>query len=101
MSATLQALIEHKNYKKMHDAVSATIRDMSDEQILAQYDTAGLKALYAGDGAAANAIKAMLNGPDAYGSYLRALGAQLLSDRPDFIQYFGSDFTSAIASRLS
>lgn len=101
MAASLQDLMQHKDYKVMSKAATACMREMSDAQILAFFDAAGTKALYSGDGIAANAIRAILNGPDAYGEHLRAVASSLISDRPDFLKHFTADFTRAIETRLN
>jgi hypothetical protein len=101
MSISLQDLMHHRDYKKMQSATQSYLADMSDEKILDYMDDAGRKALYDGDGSGASAIRALVNGPDAYGEHLRWNAVSLLSDRPHLLKHFSADFANGIATRLT
>ncbi|MBV8600893.1 MAG: hypothetical protein JO359_04930 [Candidatus Eremiobacteraeota bacterium] len=101
MATTIEDLMQHKDYKKMHAAASEHLKGMTDPQLLNIFDDAGRKALYAGDGWAANTIRGLVNGPDAYGDHLRAIAVSMLADRPHWLKYFPAEFRSGIASRLN
>ena len=100
MTTTLQDLMHHRDYKKMQSAAQGYLAEISDEKLLDYCDDAARKALYAGDGSGASAIRALVNGPDAYGEHLKWNAVSLFADRPQLLKYFAADFSNAIGSRL-
>ena len=100
MSTDVQALLQ-RDHHSLGRAAGDYVRAMDASEILKHLDAAATKALYSGDGAAAWVIRGVINGPNAYGEYLRDAAAVLLRDKPEYLKHFGTDFTKGVAGRLN
>ena len=100
MSTDLQSVLS-SNRQGVKRATGDYVGGMNDFEILKHLDDAATTALYSGDGNAAYTIRGVINGPDAYGQYLRNQTTMLLKDRPEILKHFSSEFTRTLLGRVS